>query len=86
MPYKIANHVGKRFGRLVAIRRITRKESPFDKTAYECLCDCGKTCIVRSYGLVTHNTKSCGCLNVDKRRHTRCVDLTGKKVGRLLVV
>lgn len=35
---------------------------------YPCECECGNTLTVRYPALVTHNTKSCGCLQKDKVR------------------
>lgn len=32
------------------------------KYYYDCICDCGNHCVVRSNALTTGNTKSCGCL------------------------
>ena len=52
---KIKDITGKRFGRLVVIKRIDSKH-------LLCICDCG-TEVVVSYGnLTSGNTKSCGCL------------------------
>lgn len=64
------DHTGIKFGRLLAIKRISRKMSG-TYTAYECLCDCGNTITVRSCGLVSGNTKSCGCLNIEQLRNNK---------------
>ncbi len=44
---------GQRFGMLTVLRRLESGD-------YECLCDCGNTCIVKA-NHITRN-KSCGCL------------------------
>lgn len=52
------NLTGQRFGRLVALRQTRLRE----RTAHECICDCGNTIVVRSHSLIEGNTSSCGCL------------------------
>lgn len=67
---------GKRFGRLVTIRRV---ETPVERVTaiernrvyWECQCDCGNVCVVRSDGLLENSVKgvrSCGCLRVDRNK------------------
>jgi hypothetical protein len=51
---------GKRFGRLVVKKRVIVKAER--NSHWCCLCDCGKTTIVRSPDLTKGHTKSCGCL------------------------
>ena len=36
---------------------------------WNCICDCGKTKILRGNTLLTKNTKSCGCLRIDTYKH-----------------
>lgn len=55
--------VGRRFGKLVAIKRI---ENRHDSIMYECKCDCGNTKIARKYDLIDGSTNSCGCLRSTK--------------------
>ncbi|MCK5127690.1 MAG: hypothetical protein KAR42_15640 [candidate division Zixibacteria bacterium] len=50
---------GKRFGRLVAIKRAG---SINKKARWECRCGCGNTIYVDSTRLKNGNTKSCGCI------------------------
>lgn len=52
--------VGERFGRLTVIS-YAGKEKGFHM--WECICDCGKTKIVRENSLKIGNTSSCGCLH-----------------------
>ena len=55
---------GQRFGRLVAIKPI--KERRYGKIIWECLCDCGKICFVVNSELYSGDTRSCGCLRIEK--------------------
>lgn len=57
--YKIKNYEGKRFGKLVATKRLPKYKNNY--TYYECLCDCGNVCCKSSLSLVQGKTKSCGC-------------------------
>lgn len=50
--------MGQKFGRLMVIKMAPRTQK---KTFWECECECGNRVTVRSDGLVTGNTKSCGC-------------------------
>jgi hypothetical protein len=51
---------GKRFGRLVAVKRSGHKGRI---TAWLCKCDCGNSVVVRTTSLTCENhTRSCGCL------------------------
>ena len=72
---KIKDLTGQRFGRLVVIRDVGRKNG---KVVWECLCDCGKYTSISSNRLMTGNTKSCGCLASE--------NLEGERYGKLLVI
>ena len=61
--YDTTSLLGKRFGRLVAI-----KYDHIDKNGkghWLCQCDCGNIVVVAKGHLVTGSTKSCGCLRKD---------------------
>lgn len=63
MKSNATNLKGKRFGRLVAIKRT----ESFDRHAmWECLCDCGNISKVRSGSLTYGSINSCGCLNSER--------------------
>lgn len=49
-----------RFGKLIAIKKV---ESKNNHTYWECQCDCGNTCIVRTNSLRSGHTTSCGCVS-----------------------
>jgi hypothetical protein len=68
---------GQRFGRLVVQKRV---EGVGRKKIWECLCDCGVNVVLRETVLTSGNTKSCGCLNMEKlktgemaKTHGHCV-------------
>ena len=88
---------GRRFGRLVAIRPTGRRAS--GSVVWECQCDCGRAVEVAASSLKNGGTKSCGCIRgwpnrprgkaevtVCRRPRKLLVDLTGKRVGRLVVL
>lgn len=53
----------KRYGKLTVIQPTTRIK--WGRRVWTCLCDCGNVCEVYAKGLVSGNTKSCGCLRID---------------------
>ncbi len=55
---------GKRFARLVVAGRNGRSKQY--KAEWVCICDCGKEIVVVGSALISGNTKSCGCLWVDR--------------------
>ena len=55
-----------RFGRLVAIKRITPDGSK--RPIWLCKCDCGNQCKVGGYDLRVGHTRSCGCLLRDRMK------------------
>lgn len=60
---KFINLEGTRFGRLVVM---SRARNVCKKTAWNCVCDCGNSCVVRSASLRRGLTRSCGCLKHDE--------------------
>jgi hypothetical protein len=62
------NLAGKKFGRLVAIERIGT--SPEGLALWRCVCDCGAEKVARSIALTQGNTRSCGCLNLERKRES----------------
>lgn len=55
-----------RFGRLLVIER----KVIGTRTHWLCACDCGNHKVIQPHQLTSGNTKSCGCLNHDKRKET----------------
>lgn len=64
MNAKYKDLTGQRFGRLTVIKRAPNvpNKSGHSSMAWECLCDCGNTTIVRACNLNGNHTSSCGCL------------------------
>lgn len=83
---KISDITGKRFGRLVAIKRVESIQYPCGAklSAWECKCDCGNTKVVTLSALTTGNTQSCGCISVEKIKSLR--EKHGKSRERLYTV
>ena len=70
---------GKRFGKLVAVKKVGA--SRFDGVLWACDCDCGNAVRVPSGRLSSESTASCGCLRRDAAR-----EIIGHKFHKLTVV
>lgn len=71
------NLAGKRFGRLTAIRPGAHKSR---KSAWFCLCDCGRDTVVITDRLTRGRNKSCGWCLITRG------NITGRVFGRLTVI
>jgi len=60
----MVNLKGQKFGRLIAIEALAKRE--FRGVVWLCKCDCGSYVEVVSNKLRQGNTKSCGCLNKER--------------------
>lgn len=62
------DHTGKRYGKLVALKRVGRTEKRGKTTTplWLCKCDCGNETVVMSNNLLSGHTKSCGCGSKNK--------------------
>lgn len=60
---KFIDLTGRRFGRLIAMRRIGTKNL---RAYWQCECDCGNHVNVSNTSLIQGHTKSCGCYNREK--------------------
>jgi hypothetical protein len=72
---KFIDLTNKRFGRLVAVSKVSPKYGT--AAFWKCICDCGKETIVISASLRSGMTTSCGCFNseslsVRNRKHGFC--------------
>lgn len=71
---KYKDLTGQRFERLTVLKlshiqeRITKKGTTSRTAVWECVCDCGNNLITYGNSLTTGNTKSCGCLSIDRGR------------------
>lgn len=79
--------VGKQFGRLTVLKRVSfnKKSNKRLRTWWECLCTCGKYINVFTGSLTSGNTKSCGCLNEDIRKKLKH-NLINRRFGKLTVL
>lgn len=75
--FKPNDLIGKRFGRLVAIKDTGKRDKHNGSVIWECKCDCGNVTNADGGGLTTNAIKSCGCLQKETMKHN------GKKVGEL---
>lgn len=73
---------GKRFGKLVALERVSAQEAGKEGKYHwwKCQCDCGNTTYATGGNLLNGSTQSCGCLREGPKE-----DLTGRRFGRLVV-
>lgn len=68
--YKKTDITGLRFGRITVIglaSRTARQKGTI--LHWNCLCDCGKTTVVKSQALHDGRTRSCGCLRDEVMKH-----------------
>ncbi|MCL4483450.1 MAG: hypothetical protein M1445_12725 [Bacteroidetes bacterium] len=69
------NLIGRQFGRLTVLNRITADK--FRHSKWLCICDCGNQVEVLSSNLNTGHTLSCGCLSIEQRtKHGQYESLT----------
>lgn len=59
---------GRRFGKLVAVRRLDKKRN--NNCIWLCRCDCGKEIETTTNALMSGNTRSCGCGRAEAMRRT----------------
>lgn len=76
----MANVKDKKFGKLTVMSfygKNNRRE-----LLWMCLCECGNSCIVKTYNLTHFKTTSCGCKSTGPERDDSII---GKKFGKLKV-
>jgi hypothetical protein len=73
MNKRFKDETGKRYGRLVVIKRV---ENIGSAGAFLCKCDCGNEKIVTGNSLRTGATKSCGCLLVEHAKENGKIFVT----------
>lgn len=77
---------GKKFGRLTVINQNIELSKEKRAVIWNCICDCGKYKSIRSNGLLSGKTQSCGCLRNERVRETLKRDLKGQKFEKLFVL
>ena len=65
----VIDRTGERYGRLVVMERAPSEGAPGAR--WLCQCDCGRKKIVRAGDLQRGSTRSCGCLQAEKRRKAK---------------
>ena len=78
------NIIGQRFNRLVVLEDDGTRSSKRE-IKWLCQCDCGNLYHALGYSLRNGRTKSCGCLNDDKRRE-RFKDLSGTETDNFKII
>lgn len=79
--------LNKKFGRLLVIEKTDKRRNGL--IIWKCQCDCGNIIEVQGSSLTNGNTKSCGCLNIDKikeRNHSKTSIKIGNVYGLLTVI
>lgn len=57
------NISGQKFGRITAIKLAGKRKN--GTAIWECICDCGKTCLITGTSLRAGRSHSCGCLRLE---------------------
>lgn len=65
---KRSNRSGEKYNRLTFVCAVGVQEKT-KSVLWKCLCDCGKSTIVPLNRVLSGNTKSCGCLNLESARN-----------------
>lgn len=84
MRGKSTDLTNKKFSRLYVIELYSNNKNEHKK--WRCICDCGNEIVVDGCNLVTGNTKSCGCLNIENlclRNPMKRPEVAAKFVGDL---
>ena len=76
--------IGLKFNKLTVLEEAGNHNGKRKKLQYKCICDCGNVIIVIGENLRSNNTMSCGCEN--HKELNRFEDLTGYKIGELIVL
>lgn len=64
---QIIDLIGQRFTRLTVVSRAPNKSEKDTNARWNCVCDCGNTCIAYGQDLRREKFKSCGCLQAENR-------------------
>lgn len=80
---QVIDETGKRYGRLLVIKRVKKEDN---KNAYWlCKCECGNETIVAGNNLRNGSTKSCGCYKSEQNTKPK-KDLTEQIFGKLKAI
>ena len=78
---KIIDLTNQKFNKLTVIEKTSERKNR--QVVWKCQCECGKITYVVGQALRNGHTKSCGCLNYEKKDLNSLVD---KKFGKLTVI
>ena len=81
---KVDERIGLQFGRLTILHKADNDKH--NKTRWNCLCNCGVTCIRGWAELRTGDCHSCGCLAKEISASRQKYKLVGERFGQLIVV
>src|SRR4051812_8098106 len=65
-PYKHADEIGDEHGRWTIVSESFKMRDKGSKRFHVCICICGTTKIVRRGDLLTGDSSSCGCYNLEE--------------------
>ena len=82
--YLFPDITGKRYGRLVVIRRLQPEERKRPNELWLCKCDCGKIISANAAKLNSGTKRSCGCLKYDDRERIKNLNRKYKYSNRRL--
>lgn len=72
---KKKNLIGQKFGQLTVISEAQKQDNKNTRAIWNCECNCGEIIIVPTNNLTTSNTKSCGCLKIEKVKQNQKLSL-----------
>lgn len=78
------NLTNQHFGRLTVLGDVGKRTGR-GRILWHCLCECGRVTFVQGDHLKNGRTKSCGCLN-DEKKHERFKDLTNTETENFKVI
>ena len=87
---RVRDLTGEKYGKLTVVKYIGTDN--FNRSTWECQCDCGNVKEVLSKNLINSKTRSCGCSVIKYRttvrgeNHPKYKCLIGFRYGRLLVI
>lgn len=78
------NLEGQQFGKLTVIKKAYEREYKGKKrTMWLCRCECGKECYVTTSNLTSGNTKSCGCMKIEKLKKRATHGMSRSRLYRI---
>lgn len=85
---KYEDLVGKKFGKLTVLERVSNEilSNGHTQIKWRCQCECGNEVVTRGTSLKNGHTRSCGCAHSDGAMGVGLIDITGQKFGRWTVL